>query len=547
MVAIFPRMKANELMIGDVAIPVSDYASQGNAILGIRDSGKTYTATLIAEQLHAAGVPFVAFDPIGVWRFLRHPGRGPGIPVVVAGGEHGDISLTPENVEDIVSCAQRNGTSLVIDLFDMELSKADWRRIVERAVHTLLYANKKHGLRHIIIEEAAEFCPQMVSGEHAKVYSAIEKLARMGGNVRLGVTLINQRAEQLNKAVLELCDCILLHRQKGTRSIQALEKWLSFSGGNSKQIARSLPTLEQGTCYVWAGGEESPTLAKVQRKQTFTPNRREQSDEGKPCDVSELLIPFAACEIVRRAAVSMPGTAVAKAAPAPAPEPERIIVFADGSLAKLELLVRELGEVVKTAARLDNEIEALHRHLREDLQRAGQVSNQEIRRITDPPKPPTPQARDGKPLGDGHRKILSALASRMPLKLTFNQLGTICIYTPSTMRTYMPRLRELRYLEENRDGITITSAGLDFIGKIGHTKMPKGGLELLQFWMAKLSEGEGRILQVLTGIRGRSIDMQTLMEQTHYTSSTLKTYLPTLRRNGLIDPTELRAMPEFYQ
>jgi hypothetical protein len=61
-------------------------ASQGNAILGIRDSGKSYTAIAIAERFFEAGIPFCAFDPIGRWRFLRVPGAGRGYPVVVAGG-----------------------------------------------------------------------------------------------------------------------------------------------------------------------------------------------------------------------------------------------------------------------------------------------------------------------------------------------------------------------------------------------------------------------------------------------------------------------------
>jgi hypothetical protein len=52
-----------------VSIPVEDYASQGNAVLGIRDSGKTYSATSLAEHLMDAGVPIIAFDPIGVWRY----------------------------------------------------------------------------------------------------------------------------------------------------------------------------------------------------------------------------------------------------------------------------------------------------------------------------------------------------------------------------------------------------------------------------------------------------------------------------------------------
>lgn len=61
-------------------------ATQGNAVLGIRDSGKTYTATLLAERFHDAGIPFTAIDPIGVWRFLRVPGKGKGYPIAAAGG-----------------------------------------------------------------------------------------------------------------------------------------------------------------------------------------------------------------------------------------------------------------------------------------------------------------------------------------------------------------------------------------------------------------------------------------------------------------------------
>ena len=62
--------------LGKIKLPVDDYASQGNAILGIRDSGKSYTATAIAERLMAAGIPIIAFDPIGIWRYLRVPGAG---------------------------------------------------------------------------------------------------------------------------------------------------------------------------------------------------------------------------------------------------------------------------------------------------------------------------------------------------------------------------------------------------------------------------------------------------------------------------------------
>lgn len=79
-------MKIN---LGAVHFDARDYASQGNAILGIRDSGKSYSATYMAERLMDAGIPIIAFDPIGIWRFLRVEGEGSGYPIVVAGGEHG--------------------------------------------------------------------------------------------------------------------------------------------------------------------------------------------------------------------------------------------------------------------------------------------------------------------------------------------------------------------------------------------------------------------------------------------------------------------------
>lgn len=243
-----------------LTIPVTEFAAQGNAILGIRDSGKSYTATWLAERLLENGVPFIAFDPVGIWKYLKVPSRpnGNGYNVVIA-GERADLELSPTSAPEIVRGAMRENISLVLDLYSMHLSKRDWRSIVEASVRLLLYENKPYGLRHIFLEEAAEFVPQRVLPDQGSVYAEIEKLARMGGNASLGYTLINQRAEEVNKAVLELCDCLFLHRQKGRNSLTAISKWLDIAdAGNRKQIISSLPTLEQGKCWVWPQGTEKP-------------------------------------------------------------------------------------------------------------------------------------------------------------------------------------------------------------------------------------------------------------------------------------------------
>lgn len=250
--------------------------SQGNAILGIRDSGKSYTAIEIAERFFDAGVPWVALDPSGRWRFIRVPGHGKGYPVVVSGGQAGDLPLTVEGAPALVRAAMESGISLVLDLYDVNISKADWKRIVADVVRVLFFENAPHGLRHIFIEEAAEFCPQRIGPDQGRVYSEIERLARMGGNARLGYTLINQRAEEVNKAVLELCDNLYLHRQKGRNSLTALTKWLDVAdvkpGG--REIIQSLPTLPQGECWAWMAGTDRPVLVKVPAKNSAEPDRR---------------------------------------------------------------------------------------------------------------------------------------------------------------------------------------------------------------------------------------------------------------------------------
>lgn len=276
----------------DLDLDIFAIAMQGNAILGIRNSGKTYTATWMAERMLDNRIPFIAFDPIGVWRFLRVglPGNA-GYPIVVA-GDGGDLPLTPETAPNIVRAAMLENIPLVIDLYSTHLSKADWRRIVAESVRLLLYENKPHGLRHIFIEEAAEFIPQRIRPEEGVVYAEFEKLTRLGRNASLGYTLINARAEEVNKAILEICDCLFLHRQKGKNSLLSLSKWLDVAdASNRREIIKSLPTLEQGTCWIWPEGVSDPSLVRVPPKNTVHPNpaKPEIPRHSKAANVDEFI------------------------------------------------------------------------------------------------------------------------------------------------------------------------------------------------------------------------------------------------------------------
>src|SRR5580704_8479346 len=146
------------ILVGDVKLPLNDFAVARTGILGITKSGKTFAAKGIAEQLLDAGVPIIVFDAIGKWHHLRQAANGPngkGFKVVVAGGKFPDLPLSATGAPAIVRAAMKENIPLIIDLYDSKLSKADWRRIVQESFRILLYENE--GLRHVFLEESAEF------------------------------------------------------------------------------------------------------------------------------------------------------------------------------------------------------------------------------------------------------------------------------------------------------------------------------------------------------------------------------------------------------
>jgi hypothetical protein len=556
----------------DVSISISDYASQGNGILGIRDSGKSYTATFMAEQLIDAGVSIIAFDPIGVWRYLKVPGKGKGFEVVVA-GEDADLPLTPKSAPEIVRAAMRENINLVLDLYQMGLSKADWRTIVRDALRILLYENKRFGPRHVFIEEAAEFAPQKVGSESGAVYAEVEKLARMGGNASLGYTLINQRAEEVNKAVLELCDCLFIHRQKGRNSLTALEKWLSFAdaegSGKSREIVKSLPMLEQGECWVWLPGSDAPKRVKMPQKQSLHPDRRKPevaaAAKKKAIDVGTF---------VDRLKASLPKHE----------EPKPKTTHALAPTARIETKVIEVEKPILTITE-KHALEEIQTNLANANERLDEIAmlRAEIglirsnvadilklvsAKLPAPPMPPVmertinwkadkaardtlqPAAGNNSEVSSGGRKrMLTALAQR-PQGLNHTQLAirTGMSSKGGTFQKYLGELRTAGWVEGGRDRLCITQEGLKALGSFQPLPMGKA---LLDHWVAELGGGKARILEVLAHNYPNELSAEQVSAETGMTMTggTFQKYLGELKTLELItgNRARLRASGEFFE
>jgi hypothetical protein len=231
-----------------------DFAVQTSAILAIRGAGKTVTATVIAEEMCAHNQPWIAFDPVGVWWGLRCNSNGSpgGFPVVVFGGEHGDIPLEKASGEKIAEALMSENVWAVIDL--SRESKATWRRFLTEFCLAMMNLNPSVP-RHLFIEEAPEFCPQRTKvSVTAQCKEAVERVIRLGRNRGYGCTLISQRPATVDKDVLSQCENLFVLRTTGPHDRKALEEWIEAQASSAgiEKFLGELAGLHNGHAWFWS-------------------------------------------------------------------------------------------------------------------------------------------------------------------------------------------------------------------------------------------------------------------------------------------------------
>jgi hypothetical protein len=543
----------NSFKIGQHKIDLLDFTTQANTVLGIRGTGKTYTATYIAEQLLKNGIPWITIDPIGVWRYLKVPGKGQGFKVVVAGGDGQDLPLTPESAPEIVRSAMQKNIPLVLDLYDMNCAtKASRRTIVERVIEVLLYENKKYGPRHLFLEEAAEFAPQQIGQDCARVYGMIESLLRMGGNCSIGCTMINQRSEQLNKAVLELSACFFLHGQTGKNSLTSARDWLSFlDRKNATEITDSLPSLRAGQCWFWMRGvTENPSLLQMPEKESLHPDRKNpklHTLEKSKMNVDDFVANLSENlkTILEKKKDDDPAELrkrirdLEKQVKDQKPELKEVSVLTVSDRKELRDLTTDLHNVVVEAKAVMNDasqrLERFEKMLSSPATGPRVAPRHEA--VFYAPKMKAAPAEANGELTQGMKKVLSVLVQvKHPMKA--NQVAVLAGYSP-TSGGYAQTLATLRrdgLISGNGGALRITQEGIDILGGEYET-IPQDAEGRINYWSEKLSTGCGRILRALFRIHPGSLTSTELAEATEHspTSGGYAQNLAQLRALCLID------------
>jgi uncharacterized protein len=562
----------------DLTLP-QDAVTQSIALLAVRRAGKSNGAAVIAEEMHHAGLPWVAIDPKGDWWGLRssRDGTGPGLPIPIFGGLHGDMPLLPEAGNLIAELIVEHNLTCVLDVSEFASKAAQMRFLTDLGERLFRLHGKHPQPRHLFLEEADEFCPQTVRAEQARCVGAWTKLVKQGGTRGLGITIISQRSAVVAKDALTQVETLIALRTTSPHDRKAIAGWVDYHAV-ARELVDSLPGLDDGEAWVcsphWLGRAGHPAIQRMRFRQraTFdsgaTPGMKRARRPATLADIDlgalqgrmEAVVEKAAqddpkvlrrriaeleravtakapaddAEVTRlRAEVARLGRALADALARPA-EPVEVPILPPGDTAALDQSVTAMRE---TAERIELALRAAQR---------ATAAPPEPRHPPAVPRPApavtAPQdAAAREPGGEGprlakaHRAILAVLA-QFPSGRTMRQVAMLTGYSAKGggFRNALSALRTAGYVTRG-ESLQATSEGLAALGE-DWEPLPEGPA-LIGHWMGQLGRAERAILASLLAAWPRSMTSGEIAEATGYSAEGggFRNALGRLRTLELID------------
>jgi hypothetical protein len=564
-------------------LPV-DVVTQAIAILARKGAGKTYTASVLVEEVIRAKVPVVVLDPTGAWWGLRTSADGekPGLPVVIFGGDHGDVPLEPTAGAVVADVVVEHPGAYVLDLSAFP-SKASEQRFAGDFLERLYRAKKAQtGPLLLVVDEADVFAPQRPGPEQTRTLGALESIVRRGRIKGLGDLLITQRAAVLNKNVLTQTEVLVVMQTTGPQDIAAVKEWVTghATKEEAEDFARSLPPMEQGEAWVW-----SPAFLRIMQRVRI--RRRTTFDSSRTPTAGEVLVTpraFAKVDLeqlgaritatiekakaddpreLRRRIADLERTNQALAEAVPEKVIERVEVpVLNGQVDKLvdvvdrlnttAMAIGDLGkdiggiaiEIVSALGRVTTQGEPVKTGVAAGIRSAdlpGGTTRHaaSLRPVPRPEAAPraVAQSGDGPSLGKAERAILGALAS-YPIELSREQLAFLAGYHPRTPG-FVNALGSLRTAGYVTTGFP---AALTEAGRTVAPVVPRPD-DVVETWIARFGKAERAILTILLRERPRAVAREDLAAEAGYHPRTpgFVNALGKLRGLGLVDGFAISA------
>lgn len=415
----------------DLSLPL-DAVTRRMAILAMSGAGKSNLAVVLAEAMFDAGIPWVAIDPKGDWWGVRsnESGKGPGLPIPIFGGLHGDVPLEPTAGRLIADLIINQRLTCVLDVSEFATRQQMWAFLHDFG-EQLIHDNRE--ALHLFLEEADEYIPQKPGekGNLVKCKGVWQRVVKRGRFRGLGSTQITQRSASLDKDTLYQAEVLFALRAAGKGDKSAIEGWVEYHNAAS-EIIDSLPTLADGEGWV-----SSPAYLKTTKRVQFF--RRHTFDSGAtPVLLKGTMKPATLADIDLDAINAKMAATIEKAKAEDPKELRRIISDLRAQVRKLESAKPPAETKVKTETKIVEKkivIEGTVTRVEKLLERAEKLRDSfqegvgalntevsqigavlaDVRQINEPfqaPPPPKPFGRVDGPVSVRIERMNSATGAR---------------------------------------------------------------------------------------------------------------------------------------
>lgn len=231
----------------NLELPI-DFVTERVAFLARTGAGKSGGMRVMFEQMFDAKLFSIFIDPKGDAYGIRAEGTGPGKPILVMGGDYGDISLEPTAGKVVAEFLVKERISTVLDISDFS-TKQMWK-FVGDFTQRIYKLNRE--VVHIFLDEA-----DMVAGQNfydPDCLHGIQLIQNKGRARGFGMTVATQRPQILNKTVLNASGTLIAMQILGDDALKVVKSHLGGSASKEtiQEILSVLPTFQPREAFVYS-------------------------------------------------------------------------------------------------------------------------------------------------------------------------------------------------------------------------------------------------------------------------------------------------------
>ena len=240
-----------------VDLPVVEILTGRGFVTGKSGSGKSNTASVIAENLLDAGFGILIVDIDGEYYGLKEEYE----ILHVGADEECDIQVTTEHAGKIASLALEQTVPIILDVSSF-LDEDEAETLLTEVSKQLFAKEKKLKQPFLmLVEEVHEWIPE--KGSVTEAGKMLIKIGKRGRKHGLGMVGISQRPADVKKDFITQCDWLVWHRLTWNNDTKVVSRILG------SEYAGAVEDLGDGEAFMMNDWTESVQRVQFHRKQTF--------------------------------------------------------------------------------------------------------------------------------------------------------------------------------------------------------------------------------------------------------------------------------------